>query len=161
MRSAADGDTLARMRPVALVRRVGGFLVTVHLALFGHPALADEPAPATDQMRTIGVGTGGGYSWIALAGTAGQSSSSATTSGATYPPLELQFFNDKGGSFDLSIPVGAIVYAAANQGTTVGASLFYSPQYSSGSVRGVFSPGLGWGYSSQGGVSAQITESNS
>ncbi len=48
--------------------------------------------------------------------------------GAIYPPLELQFFNDKGASVDVSIPAGNMVYSAVNGAIALGATVYYSPQ---------------------------------
>jgi len=122
-------------------------------------APAPEKVTPTDRtLRTFGVGTGGGYAWLALAAVGNGASGSSTGSSVTYPPLELQFFNDKGGSFDLTLPVGSVIYAATNGGLTLGAALHYTPELGTGAVRGVVSPGFGLVYSSTGGVSAMLAD---
>jgi len=102
-----------------------------------------------EEMRSFGVGTGGGYGWSALTTTSGVPAS-ATGAAPIYPPLELQFFNDQGASFDLSLPVGAIIDAAANGYVDLGATAFYTPQLATAGVRGIVSPGLGFGYDRKG-----------
>jgi len=126
-------------------------LTTVIASAIPRPLLAQE-------VRTFGVGTGGGFGWVAVTATSGGSTASGSTTAPSYPSLELQFFNDKGGSVDVSLPVGNIIDAAANGNLTIGAAVFYTPEFSTGSVRGIVSPGLRFGYASQGGASAMLVD---
>jgi hypothetical protein len=130
-----------------------GTLVVVSLGVPEGAALAGDDAPT--EARTFGFRTGGGYSFVALA-SGGANSPSAAGSSAMYPPLELQIFNRAGESFDVSVPVGAMVYAATNHATAFGAGFHYSPSFGDGYVRAIASPGIGWAYVSQGDASANV-----
>jgi len=124
-----------------------GLGLLVGMVLVTTPSNADEP------VRTFGVGVGGGYGWEAIYLTGGGASASATDGAAVYPTVDLHFLNEKQGSWDLSLPIGNTIHAAANGTASVGASLYYRPKYSTGSVRGVLAPGIGFTYVSAGGVS--------
>jgi hypothetical protein len=93
--------------------------------------------------RSFGIGIAGGYGWEAIQVTSGPVSVSGSATGVVYPSAELQFFLDNNASFDVSLPIGALVHAAANGTTAIGATVYYSPSYNTGSVRGVLAPGFG------------------
>jgi hypothetical protein len=125
------------------MRRVVAGAVVLFVSLVAVRSQADE----TD--RSFGVGVGGGYGWAAVDLT-GDISGSATGAAVLYPTLELKFFNDHQGSWDVSVPVGNTIQSAVNGATAVGATVYYSPRYGGGTARGVLAPGFGLAVASEG-----------
>jgi hypothetical protein len=111
-----------------------------------------------DPRRVFGVGIGGGYGWDAIYLYAPPANGSATTDSPVYPTLELRFFNNENGSWDLSLPIGGTAYNAAHGIGSFGLGVYYSPQYNTDSIRGILAPGFGFGFSENSTTSACIAQ---
>lgn len=114
-----------------------------------------QPLPAPHRRYGIGSAIGAGY----LGGSA-TGGSFAGTVGVLLPTMELRFFNRRGGSVDLSVPISNTLVAGAFARIFAWSTdVYYNFNLGPGRVRFLAAPGLGFavlaGYGA-GGVSLRV-----